>query len=83
MSMGRPPAAKDIGPDAKTSTWPRITISSPPGLREMLNAIAAVENRPIWRIIADGVALYMKSLPAEDRRLIDGLAARAKMKAAK
>ena len=81
--MGRPPAAKDLGSNAMTSTWPRITISAPPGLRETLNAVAAVEGRPLWRIIADAVALYVRNLPVEDRRLIDGLAARAKAKATK
>ena len=81
--MGRPPAAKDIGPDSKTSTWPRITISSPPGLRETLNAIAAVENRPIWRIVADGVGLYLRAMGPEDRKLVDGLVARSKAKGGK
>ena len=81
--MGRPPAAKDLGPDAMTSTWPRVTISAPPGLRETLNAVAAVEGRPLWRIIADAISLYVRNLPTEDRRLIDELAARAQAKTAK
>ena len=83
MFMPRPPAATDLGPDSKTSEWPRLTIAAPPGLRETLNAISALESRPLWRIITDGVALYVKSLPPEDRKLVDGIAARSKAKAAK
>ena len=83
MFMPRPPAATDLGPDSKTSEWPRLTIAAPPGLRATLNAISALESRPLWRIISDAIALYVKSLPPEDRKLVDGIAARSKVKAAK
>lgn len=81
--MGRPPAARDLGPDAKTSEWPRYTFTTPPGLRETINAIVTLENRPAWRIISDAIALYVQNLPPEDRRLVDGISARVKAKVAK
>ncbi len=78
--MGRPPAAPDHGANPKTSSWPRIAINAPPGLRETVAALSALEGRPVWRIIADAVALYVKNLPTEDRRYVEGLAARAQAK---
>ena len=79
IHMGRPPAARDLGAEAKTSEWPRYTFTTPPGLRETINAIVTLENRPAWRIIADAVAHYVQSLSPEDRRLVDGIAARSKV----
>ena len=81
--MGRPPAARDLGVDSKTSEWPRFTFTSPPGLRETITAISTLESRPAWRIIADAIALYVRSMPPEDRRLVDGIATRSKAKAVK
>jgi hypothetical protein len=80
--MGRPPAAPDLGTESKSSKWPRFSFTAPPGLRETITAISTLESRPAWRIIADAVALYVRNLPPEDRRLVDGIAARSKAKGA-
>ena len=78
--MGRPPAARDLGTDSKTSEWPKTTIPCPPGFRSLLAAVGMLEDRPAWRILQDALNAYVAAMPKADRDAVKALADRAKAK---
>jgi hypothetical protein len=45
-------------------------------MRAQLSALCSMTRKPGWRLIDEALALYIKALPAEDRRALDGLASR-------
>lgn len=73
---GRPPAATDKGLPQKTSEWPKLAVSVRPIVRSTLNAIAAVEQRPGWQIVEEGIMRYLDQMPADAKRLVDGIVKR-------
>lgn len=79
--MGRPPAgtAADGKPE-KTSEYPKLTISIRPTTKAKLDAVSAIEKKPAWRIVEDGIGLYMNGMPVEDRRMVDAIARRSTVK---
>ena len=76
--MGRPPAgtAADGKPE-KTSLYPKLTVSIRPTTKAKLDAVAAIEKKPAWRIVEDGIVLYVEGMPPEDRRMVDAIARRS------
>jgi hypothetical protein len=76
--MGRPPAgtAPDGKPE-KTSEYPKLTVSIRPATKAKLDAVVAIEKKPAWRIVEDGIGLYVDEMPAEDRRMVDAIARRS------
>ena len=79
--MGRPPAATAAdGKPEKTSEYPKLTVSIRPTTKSKLDAVTAIEKKPAWRIIEDGIGLYVDGMPAEDRRMVDAIARRSASK---
>ena len=77
--LGRPPAG--IAPDGKpekTSEYPKLTVSIRPATKARLDAVTALEKKPAWRVVEDGITLYVDKLPPEDRRMVDAIARRAR-----
>ena len=76
--MGRPPAATAAdGKPEKTSLYPKLTISIRPTTKAKLDAVSAIEKKPAWKIVEDGIGLYVDGMPAEDRRMVDAIARRS------
>ena len=78
---GRPPAG--IGKNGKpemTSRYPKLSISIRPSLKAALTAVAALEGRPIWLIVEDGIRQYMEAMSPEDRRMVEAISRRAESK---
>ena len=79
--MGRPPAGTTTdGKPEKTSEYPKLTVSIRPTTKARLDAVTAIEKKPAWRVIEDGIGLYVDGMPAEDRRMVDAIARRASAK---
>jgi predicted RNA-binding protein Jag len=76
--IGRPPAgAAPDGKPEKTSEYPKLTVSIRPATKARLDAVTALEKKPAWRVVEDGITLYVGGMPAEDRRMVDAIARRA------
>jgi predicted RNA-binding protein Jag len=75
--MGRPPAgtAPDGKPE-KTSEYPKLTVSIRPITKAKLDAVSALEKKSAWRVVDEGITLYVERMPAEDRRMVDAIARR-------
>jgi hypothetical protein len=75
---GRPPAGvRENGEPELTSKYPKLSIAIRPSTKAALNAVATLENRPIWRIVEDGIRRYIEGLPPEDRRVVRAIVGRA------
>jgi hypothetical protein len=70
---GRPPAG-DAGEEVRG--YPKLTVLMTPSMRAQLSALCSMTRKPAWRLIDQALAFYIKSLPAEDRRALEGLASR-------
>ena len=42
-----------------------------------LEALTTLERRPAWKIVDDGINLYVHQIPLEDRRMVETLGKRA------
>jgi predicted DNA-binding protein len=58
--MGRPPAGFD---GEAVSDYPQLSSRLPPDTLVRLHALAAVEGRPLWRIVVDAVTAYEREHP--------------------
>jgi hypothetical protein len=75
--MGRPPAATAAdGRPEKTSEYPKLTVSIRPATKATLEAVSTIDKKPAWRIVEDGLSLYVDGMLAEDRRMVEALARR-------
>ena len=82
--MGRPPAGRsDEGKPEKTSQYPKLTVSIRPSTRRILDAVTTIEKRPAWRVVEDGIKLYVDGLSQEDRRIVEAIAQRTRVKRSK
>lgn len=79
--MGRPPAgATPDGKPEKTSEYPKLTVSIRPSTKARLDAATALEKKPAWRIVEDGIMLYVDKMAPEDRRMVESIAKRTESK---
>jgi hypothetical protein len=79
--MGRPPAGTTLdGKPEKTSEYPKLTVSIRPSTKARLDAATAIERKPAWRIVEEGITLYVGKMPAEDRRMVETIAKRTEGK---
>jgi hypothetical protein len=75
--MGRPPAGTALdGKPEKTSEYPKLTVSIRPNTKAKLDAVSAIEKKSAWRIVDEGITLYVEGMPEEDRRMVDAIARR-------
>ena len=73
--MGRPPAGAALdGKPEKTSEYPKLTVSIRPATKAKLDAVTALEKKPAWKVVEDGITLYVDKMPAEDRRMVETVA---------
>jgi CheY-like chemotaxis protein len=72
---GRPPAG--LRPGERVSDYPQLSTRIPVEAYELLQAIAAVQDVPQWRVIADALDRYVKELTADEQKLLDELMRRA------
>jgi predicted DNA-binding protein len=64
---GRPPA----GPGGKkVSEYPQITVRLPLETRARLSTLSLLLAQPMWRIIDDALAAYVRNLPPDEQKLL-------------
>ena len=73
--MGRPPAGTTLdGKPERTSEYPKLTVSIRPATKARLDAATAIEKKPAWKIVEEGITLYVGRMPVEDRRIVETIA---------
>jgi hypothetical protein len=55
--------------EVKISDLPKMNIRLTPEAKELLIAASNIENRPMWRIIDEGIRLYLKTMRPRDRQI--------------
>ena len=79
--IGRPPAATaSDGKPEKTSEYPKLTVSIRPATKAVLDAATAIERKAAWRIVEEGITLYVGKMPVEDRQMVETIAKRTEGK---
>ncbi len=71
---GRPPAGTDGG---RVIDYPQLALRVPPPTFRKLQALASLEHKPQWRVLARVLETYMAGLPDDQRQLVEGLVRRA------
>jgi hypothetical protein len=71
--LGRPPLGEN---GEKVSDYPQVLIRLPPQTKALLDALSGVTGTPIWRLVDQAVAAYVRHLPGRERRLLAGVHAR-------
>jgi len=76
--MWRPPSGLGkAGERDKISDYPRLSMTVRPITKAKLEAATTLERRPAWKIVDDGINLYVHQIPLEDRRMVETLGKRA------
>jgi len=57
----------------KVSEYPQVMIRLPRQTKSTLDALSALTGTPIWRLIDQAVAVYVRDLPEPERRLLAGV----------
>ena len=70
---GRPPAG-DSGEEVRG--YARMLILMKPATKAQVKTLCSFTGLPAWRVFEQALAAYIKSLPAEDRRVLEALAER-------
>jgi predicted DNA-binding protein len=71
--LGRPPLGAD---GQKVSDYPQVMIRLPRDTKATLDALSALTGTPIWRLIDQAVNAFVKHMPPDQRRLLDGVRSR-------
>jgi hypothetical protein len=72
---GRPPEGLGKqGEPERIRDYPRQLFTLRPATKFRLKAMAELEDRAEWRIVEDGIKLYLDRLPPKDRRAIEAAA---------
>src|SRR5437899_1177961 len=76
--LGRPPAGlgKKGEPD-KIKDYPRLSLTVRPAVKAKLDVVAALERRPTWKVVEDGIELYIAQMNPSDRRAVEAVGKRA------
>ena len=78
---GRPPAGLGKGGKPEmTSHYPRLHVAISPPAKAALDAVIAIERKPIRAVVEKGIQLYVDQMPREDRRMVEAIAKRAQRK---
>ena len=72
---GRPPAGER--PGERVTDYPQLSVRVPHSTLQQLRAISTVSRSSQSKVLTEAVLRYLDSLPEDQRRLIDGLLARA------
>src|SRR5262245_16291577 len=78
--IGRPPAGARAG--EKVKDYPQLSIRLPSEVKAKLQAISLIAARPQWRIITDAIDCYLRDRPEAERRMVEELAGRSRMRSA-
>src|SRR4051812_27100596 len=57
----------------KVSEYPQVMIRLPRQTKSTLDALSALTGTPIWRLIDQAVAVYVRELPGAERRMLIGV----------
>ena len=76
--IGRPPAGAREGERVKD--YPQLSIRLPMDVKAKLQALSLIASRPQWRIITDAIECYLRERPEPERRMVDELADRTRMR---
>ena len=68
--VGRPPAG-DAG--ARVTDYPQVSVRLPTDARDKLLALSRLRKQPQWRLIVDSVECYLRDLPPDERRQLEGM----------
>jgi predicted DNA-binding protein len=58
------------------SKFPRLTVIMEQGLKDRLEALGSITEKPAYQIIHDALESLLASLPPEDKRLVEAQARR-------
>jgi hypothetical protein len=65
--QGRPPSGLGKnGEPSRIRDYPRLCVTVRPATRARLLAVAAQEARPAWKIVEDGINLYIERLTTRE-----------------
>jgi predicted transcriptional regulator len=78
--IGRPPAGARAG--EKVKDYPQLSIRLPSDVKAKLQAISLIAARPQWRIITDAIDCYLRDRPEPERRMVEELAGRSRLRSA-
>jgi hypothetical protein len=76
--IGRPPAGAREG--EKVKDYPQLSIRLPMDVKAKLQALSLIASRPQWRIITDAIECYLRERPEPERRMVDELAGRTRLR---
>jgi hypothetical protein len=76
--IGRPPAGARAG--EKVKDYPQLSIRLPADVKAKLQAISLIAARPQWRIITDAIECYLRERPESERRMVDDIAGRSRLR---
>jgi hypothetical protein len=77
--IGRPPAGAREG--EKVKDYPQLSIRLPAEVKAKLQALSLIASRPQWRIVTDAIECYLRERPEPERRMVDELAGRTRVRA--
>jgi hypothetical protein len=77
--IGRPPAGARAG--EKVKDYPQLSIRLPGDVKATLQALSLVTARPQWRIITEAIDAYLRDRSEAERRMVDELASRSRVRA--
>ena len=75
---GRPPAGAKVG--EKVKDYPQLSIRLPSEVKAKLQAMSLIAARPRWRIITEAIDCYLRDRPESERRMVEELAGRSRMR---
>src|SRR4030095_12501059 len=78
--IGRPPAGARAG--EKVKDYPQLSIRLPSEVKAKLQAISLIAARAQWRLIPDAIDCYLRDQPEAERRMVEELAGRSRMRSA-
>ena len=72
--LGRPPAGsgKKGEPD-RIKDYPRLSLTVRPAVKAKLDVVAALERRPTWKVVEDGIELYIAQMNPTHRRAVEAV----------
>ena len=71
---GRPPEGLGTKDEpGRIRDYPRLLFTMRPTTKAKLKTIAEYENRSEWRIVDEGIAVYLAKLAPKDRRAIEAI----------
>ena len=77
--VGRPPAGARAGERVKD--YPQLSIRLPIDAKAKLHALSVVNKLPQWRLITEAIDCYLRGCPEPERRMVEELAGRARVRA--